>query len=119
MIIIRWFCDSTFGKACEDKLRELLDPYRVKSTQLNDPDFFHEIDPIWSSDLSKDVRAALNPSSKNDAEIAAHRDKLLGVTESLKGFAFGIEVHVSDDWSELVYLKDEDGEYQIRNKIVR
>jgi len=107
IIIYRWFCKSSFGKGCEDELRQNLTHLLVKSTPLDDPDFFTAVDEYWNSDNSKMLQAVLKPTSRDDATLASNRDDI--TTKEKMAGAYAFPHSVPDGHSELLNLFGADG----------
>ena len=114
----RWFCESTFGKLCEDKLRRTLADLGllVKSVNCNDKEFLAEIEEYVNSDKSRQLQRVLFPTS-TDASTVAHDKDIITESDMMKG-SYVFEHHVRDDYSELLDLKHEDGAWRMKEIVI-
>jgi hypothetical protein len=104
---LSFFCESTFGKLCEDRLRVTLTPYLVKSKAVDDDAFFSAIAKYWKAEKSQLVQKAV---AKQSTESTDAKDSLFA--SGMRG-SFAFEHHVADSVSELVSLKNDEDVYVI------
>lgn len=74
----------------------------MKSTPVNDQEFFAVVDEYWASENSKKLQLVLKPTSKDKSVIAANRDEIIDA-EMMKG-AYAFPHSVPDSKSEILNI---------------